>query len=324
MKLLFTGDLHFRGTSPRNRKDDYLTAAKAKMREVYKIAVEHNAKAIITPGDVFDRPEVSISVLLDVVNLLKESPVPIYTTIGNHDVFSYNLDTYERTSLHLLEMLVPQLKVYSENQMAIIGTNDADVAITFEPYSNKIDREGYGYSPYDKEANTVAIHVAHGLLLNHVPPFDRFTLVQEVKTDADIVLTGHCHTGYGIHKRSDGKVFCNPGALMRLAASQTEIERPIQVALIDIRSKEDFDITLVPLQCAKSGEEVLDRSKIEENAARAYAMEEFAALIQTNTSEKVMLNIPDIIEQIAKMENFDPQVIQEALKKIHEQREATQ
>lgn len=39
VKFLFVGDLHLRGTNPRNRIDDYKEVAKQKLKEVFKIAV---------------------------------------------------------------------------------------------------------------------------------------------------------------------------------------------------------------------------------------------------------------------------------------------
>ena len=86
VKFLFVGDLHLRGTNPRNRIDDYKEAAKQKLKEVFKIAVDNAVDAILQPGDIFDRPEVGIAVLLEFAEVLKESPVNIYCTLGNHDI----------------------------------------------------------------------------------------------------------------------------------------------------------------------------------------------------------------------------------------------
>lgn len=315
MKFLFVGDLHLRGTNPRNRIDDYKEAVKAKLREVFTLAKQHEVKAILCPGDIWDRPEVSIGVLVEFMNILRECPIDFYTCAGNHDIHGYNLDTYERTSLRLLTELVPKFRVFTESHVMVYP----DVAITFSPYSGMIDREGYGYDTHWKDEQ-LKIHIAHGMLLDHTPPFDRFTLIQDVKTTADLVLTGHDHHGFGIYRRADGKVFCNPGSLTRISASTGELERPIQVALIDVRDKQTFDIELLPLWSAKPGTEVLDRSKIEADQKRQYAMEEFAALIQTGSGEKVLLNIDDIVEAIAQKEALAPDVVKKTLEKIQEQR----
>ncbi|WP_371380868.1 exonuclease SbcCD subunit D [Sporomusa aerivorans] len=315
MKFLFVGDLHLRGTNPRNRTDDYKEAVKVKLQEVFSLAEKHEVKAILCPGDIWDRPEVSIGVLVEFMQVFRECPVDFYTCAGNHDIHGYNLDTYDRTSLRLLAELVPKFRVFSESQVMVYP----DVSITFSPYSGRMDREGHGYDTYWKDEH-LKIHIAHGMLLDHTPPFDRFTLIQDVKTTADLVLTGHDHHGFGIYRRSDGKVFCNPGSLTRISASTGEIERPIQVALIDVLDKQTFDIQLIPLQSAKPGSEVLDRSKIEAEKQRQYAMEEFAALIQTGSGEKVLLNINDIVESIAAKESLAPDVVRKTLEKIQEQR----
>lgn len=320
-KFLWTGDWHLRGTSPRNRKDDYAESVKQKLREIFELAQEQQVTSILAAGDTWDRPEVSTGVLLDFADVLTECPVPIYTTAGNHDIYGYNLSTYRRTSLALLERLVPNFHVINDPAQAVMF-KDAAVQITFTPYSGYIDRDGYGYSPEGIAAETdglFKIHVAHGMLLDHEPPFDRFTLVQEVATKADLVLTGHDHIGYGLFKRKDGKTFLNCGSLTRLSASVSEIERTIQIALITVEGAK-CDVKLIPLKSAKPGAEVLDRSHIEAEQKRQYAMESFSTLIETGTGEKVLVDIESIVEAIAKREQLAPEIVTLALNKINEQR----
>lgn len=321
IRFIYTGDWHLRGTNPRNRIDDYVAAVEEKFDEIYSLANKWECQAIIMPGDVWDRPEVSISVLLHFANKLKESPVEIYATPGNHDVYGYNVATYERSSLKLLELLVPQFHIVTDPQQSVLFDG---VQLTFSPFSSKMDINGYGYSPEGVAAvtldNKYRIHVAHGMLLDHKPPFDRYTDINDVHSDADMILTGHDHTGYGIYNRKDGKVFCNPGAIMRLAASHTEIERPIQVALITVDDGKG-SIELIPLKCAKPGDEVLDRSKIEAETARQYAMETFAAAIQTSVGDKIIIDINQIVETIAAQEGSAPHIVKAALEAIDAQRE---
>lgn len=327
MKFLYFGDPHIRGTSPQNRTDDYKTALIAKLREVFELARVHNVKAIIQPGDTFDRPEVSSGILLEFADVLAESPVPIYTTPGNHDLYSYNLDTFKRTSLAVLERLVPQLHVIQKPDKPTYfeeGEGGFGVQLTFTPYSSRIDIDGYGYSHEVENvpADVFTLHVAHGMLLDHEPPFDRFTLVQDVETNADLVLTGHDHTGYGVFQRRDGKTFANLGSLTRLSASRAEIERHIEVALIEIVVEDDMyvhSVSPIRLISANPGDEVLDRSKIEENAARKYAMDTFATLIQAN-GETVAVDVDAIITAIAKSEGINENVVKIALDKIAEMR----
>lgn len=325
IRLLYSGDWHLRGTSPRNRVDDYKDTVKLKLREVFGLATKWNCKAIIVPGDIWDRPEVTIGVLLEFVAILKESPVAIYTTPGNHDIYGYNLETYNRSSLRLLELLVPQFTVVTDptaRQRFIEG--DTKLEISFTPYSGKMDINGYGYNPEGQVENTSGvyrIHIAHAMLLDHTPPFDRFTLIHDAYTTADLVLTGHDHIGYGVYKRSDGKVFCNPGALMRIAASIGEVERKVQVAIIEVDAME-ANIKLIQLRSAKPGDQVLDRSRIAAEKERAYAMDTFSALMQSKTGNAILLDINTIVEAIAAQENTAPNIVKIALELIDEQRAA--
>lgn len=337
IRLLYFGDPHIRGANPRNRTDDYKLTLKTKLLEIFALAKLHKVDAIVQPGDTFHSPEVSSGVLLEFADLLSQSPVPIYTTPGNHDLYSYNLDTYGRTSLAVLERLVPQLVVARHPGDPFFLEKDGTVVqLTFTPYSSAMDRDGYGYSHDVGKVAMVpgapdpyGIHVAHGMLLDHSPPFDmRHTLIQDVKTNADMVLTGHDHTGYGIFRRFDGTIFCNPGSLTRMSASQAEIERPIQAALIEVDqvngvkyNRPQGEITLIKLESARPGEEVLDRSKIEAEAKRQYAMESFASLVQGANGETALLDVESIIESIAKLQDFEPEVVRLALEKIAKMRE---
>ena len=330
IRFIYTGDWHRRGTNPRNRIDDFVAAFNLKLYEIFDLAKKWDVSGIIIPGDVLDRPEVSIAVLLEFVEVLKKSPVQIFTAVGNHDIYGYNLSTYNRSSLKLLDMLVPQFHVVSDPQDVKVFTDGYNTAVemTFTPYSAKMDLNGYGYDPefndgsipIDKYSKGYKIHVAHGMLLDHKPPFDRYTLIQDVQTTADMVLTGHDHTGYGVYRRADGKVFCNPGALMRLSASVVEIERPIQVALITVDGT-DAGIELLPLTSAKPGDDVLDRSKIEAEKQRAYAMETFSALVEKKTGDRVLMDVNQIVEEIAKLEGAAPHIVKAALEVIDQQRE---
>lgn len=322
MRFLKVGDPHIRGANPRNRKDNYKEALRNKIQDIHQLAKDHQVEAILCMGDIFDKPEVSTGVLLEFADLLTESPVPWYTTPGNHDLYSYNLATYNRTSLNLLERLVPRFHVIKDPTQAQYFVGDeVEVAITFTPFTSQIDRDGYGYSQETQALPSEAfkIHVAHGMLLDHVPPFDRFTLVQDVQTNADLVLTGHDHTGYGVYRRADGKVFVNAGSITRLSASVAEIERPIQVGLIEVFPGKRCEVQLIPLPSAKEGHEVLDRSRIEAEKKRQYAMEGFAAAIQTSDGAAVV-DIESVMSQIAKQENIKPDIVKKALAKIHDAR----
>lgn len=330
LKFIFATDWHFRGTNPRNRIDNYRQAVKDKLAEIFQLAKEKQVDAIISGGDTFDSFQVSIGTLLDLADFIaREKPkgIPILTTFGQHDVQGYNIDSYYRTSLALLERLLPDFHVFKKPSKPDYWTDNegTKVQLTFTPYSRKVDVDGYGYSPEVPKSlqqdHTVSIHVTHGTLLDHEAPFDKFTLLDDVETTADLVLTGDYHPGYGTYWRQDSKIFCNPGSLVRKAATESNIERKIQVAYVEVKGQEIHTLDLIKLKNVKPGAEVLDRSKIEQEKQRQYAMEEFSALIEAEAGENVLLDINEIVERIGKLEEFEPEVVELALEKIDEQRE---
>jgi exonuclease SbcD len=334
INLLYVGDPHFRGTNPRNRKDDYKAAFMLKIQEIFDLAVKHHCKAIIFPGDLLDVHIISEGLKMELSNLftrqqvegvadfLNCSPVDIYTTIGNHELTGYNLATYENSSLRVLEALTPRLHVMLPDNPLLLSCPLTQV--TFTPYSGKMDVDGYGYSPeVPQKEGYFNIQVSHGMALDHEPPFPGYSVIQKIETTADLILTGHDHTGYGIYHRPDGKVFVNEGSLTRIKAADSEITRQIKVSLITVGEGPytgacgtKFGVKSIRLECQRPGAEVLDRSEIDAAQQREYAMEEFTALIKTSTGEKVTVNINQVIEQVAEKGAFAPDVVDLVLKKI--------
>jgi exonuclease SbcD len=97
VKLLATGDLHYRGTSPRARTDDFPAALERKLLEVFDLALRNGCLGIIIPGDIVDTPGIALPTLVELCLLLARSPCPIYTVPGNHDLWGGSPDTVDRT-----------------------------------------------------------------------------------------------------------------------------------------------------------------------------------------------------------------------------------
>lgn len=57
---------------------------------------------ILHGGDLFDRPDIAISVVSTFAKIFKEAPAPIYIVSGNHDIYGHNPDTLNRTVMGLL------------------------------------------------------------------------------------------------------------------------------------------------------------------------------------------------------------------------------
>lgn len=352
MKLLVTGDLHFRGTNPRGRIDNFQEAITDKLLEVFELGMKHKANGIIIPGDIFDSPHTSIPVLTDLARLLRiYTHPPIMTVAGNHDIIGGNQGTIPRTPYGLLE----GLDMIWDLQRYPWDTRDATgVVITGHGYDTETDREVSQYllptlvadkTDADEDSGdtgtgtpVVRIHVAHGMLLDRRPPFEmRHTLVSEVVAQEradkipDVLVCGHMHSGFGVltlEKPNGGNmVVVNPGALCRLSTHPEEMERTVQVCLLEINTKaprrqDRVKTKMIPLDSARPGHEVLSREHLEVRAERESRIAEFLGLL-AQEGEGRFLETREIVEDIGRRENLPKAVVKEALRRLEEARNKT-
>jgi DNA repair exonuclease SbcCD nuclease subunit len=191
-----------------------------------------------------------------------------------------------------------------------------------QPYHLDIDRRPR-HLDYCVEKDTesdLTIHLIHGMLLDRQQFPGDYTLIDDLgNSGADLVLSGHYHLGYGALQRGD-RHYVNPGALVRLSNHHREIERKVKVALIDLTGGA-VNCRLIPLQSAPPGEEVLDRTRVEEMETRVLAMESFTREVKEAT-ELRRWNVGQIISELAKAENLSEEVRLEALRRIAEAEES--
>lgn len=316
MKILYFADSHIRGTNPKNRMDDFGQTLENKLNELVEIVESQKIDYVIHGGDLFDRPDISISVASRYSKILKSIQVPIYIVSGNHDIFGHNPLTVNRTVLGLLNEL-DFLTIISEGQKIILEENGLKVQLTGQPYTFDIDtditRKGYILKERDEDIG-IAIHIVHGMLLDK--PFVKgipFTLLEDIKdTKADITLSGHYHSGFNTTE-IEGKYFINPGALVRITNSLREIDRKPQVVILDIG--ESIKIEYLKLQSALDGDLVLDRSQVEKHVFKSERLYEFKQTVDSALDFEKM-DINDVLIEVSFAEGLSNEVKSEALKRI--------
>lgn len=315
-KALIIGDLHWTGHQPVARTDNLRETLRAKLLECWALAKDHEVNAIIQTGDLTHTPHLTLPVLADLAALLMVAPAPVYTVSGNHDALSP--ETVGRTPFGFLRHL-DLIKDVAEDPLLIGSTPpvylsgrayDADVDSSPEWYAARVPDEARSFAP-----GVVHIHVTHGMLVDHPRP-SRHTLLRDlerVEHLPDVLVTGHDHLGYGIKRV--GRTLCiNPGALVRLTAAVEEMERPVQVALMEIHQGK-IEARLIPLESARPGREVLSREHLEAQAALEARREEFLELLAAETQEQV-LSLEEMIRDIARRERIPAEVRDSALELI--------
>lgn len=266
-------------------------------------------------GDIFDRPDISPSLVRDLILLISKYSLPIYAVAGNHDIYGQNPLTLNRTMLGLLDG-ADVIRLLRPGEKLFFKENNKKIQITGQHYFYGIDAD-YGKKSYmvkkDPDVD-IAIHMVHGMLLEK-PFFEgmAYTLIDEIlKTEADVTLSGHYHTGFNT-KYIDKKYFINPGSLVRINNSLNEFLRMPKVIILNL--EDEINIEEIHLTNALPGEDVLDRSRVEALSFREKKLSEFIQSVYS-TGQYDTFDINRILEQISTQQNLRNEVIKEALKRI--------
>jgi exonuclease SbcD len=332
-KLTFiqTNDVHFKLVNPIGRTDVYYEAIGAKLFEIFEMARELRADGILIAGDIVDSPGVGNDAIRTLSKILRQSPCLIYTIAGQHDEWGHNPESLKRTPYGIFVDGLDVIRNVADEPIAI-ECGMVDLIISGRDYDHEADiAEDYYEPDYDSfpeyafkgSKGSVIIHLAHGTVLTEAPPmYDRYTLVSDIKTSADVICVGDYHTGIGVQRLNNDKqtFVINPGALARVKATEEEINRTVQVAVIDVYEDRSIEARLVPLESAMPGEKVLSREHIEAEQSKNEMMDQFIGMLAAEGDFK-MLTEEDMLEEMAARENIPEAVKMEALKRIAEARE---
>lgn len=314
MRFLFLTDDHKRGTTPANRKDNFPATLAAKLREVLEIAQKYRVDYVLHGGDFFDVPTPALSVCAEFLQIYQQFPVPVFVVPGNHDLFGHNAETLPRTMLGFAACL--GIVCLLGKQPVYLEKDGIRVQLTGQGFHFDIDRRDPREDYVVQKKNCdYAIHVVHGMLLERAAfPGAAYTLVEQIwETEADFTLAGHYHLGLP-DVQKDGKFFLNPGALARLSNHPDEMRRPVQVILIDLSGNRP-SYEKIRLQSAPPGEEVLDRSRLEDAVFREQRLVSYISEVKSAASYR-RADVRLLVEEIAKAEKLEQRVRDEALRRI--------
>jgi len=259
LRALFVTDTHNRGSSPSGRKDNFPQTILAKQRWVVELAAELAVDAVLHGGDHFDSYDVGhgmVNAVLQIYRPLTAAHTPLIGTFGSHDIHGYQEATLQRSALGSL-MASETAIILRRGESIRVGD---DIRITSIPHSPGLDGGRGRYFIDHEDDAAYDIVLAHGTLVEHSLPdgFDH-TLLEEADVNADLVLSGDYHPGYGVYTRGDGVVFCNPGSLARLKGTKDSRSRIPSVAYIEIYGRDIAPrIDIVKCPVAVPGSDLFD------------------------------------------------------------------
>ncbi|MFP7284870.1 metallophosphoesterase [Shouchella clausii] len=314
--FLYFTDTHIRGTAPKNRLDAFPETMKRKLTEIMAIANREQVDVLLHGGDVFDRPDLSPSTVGQFAQIFREAPAPIYTIAGNHDTFGHNPETVSRTMLGLLDAF-GIMKLVHPGKPILIEKAGVRVQVSGQPYHYELDQRDpkLDYYPINETEADTMIHLVHSMLVEKaLPDGIPHTLIDHIwETSADVILTGHYHTGFGI-KEQNGKFICNPGAVARINNHWTEVERLPKV-IIGTVTKEGITLREETLTVAQKGIDVLDRAYVEKASHQEEKLHAFVQQVREQADFQT-LQMSEIIRELASMQGVEDKVKQEALRRM--------
>jgi len=256
-KVMFVGDIHLMDKQPKNRLDDYSLAIRTKLIECFTVAEEKKVDAVVLLGDLFEVYEVgpllrnqTLDILKGVPNGNKPWPFPIYVCVGNHDLDSSS--NLEKTALGTLISAGYLIK----------NDYEPSLGISFAHYHPSLDRD---IKAGHLTTSSAIIWVCHASISNKLDRFGEYTFLFEdtpLHPNTSLVISGHIHHEMK-QTRSDGKRFINPGAISRYSASRDNLEKEIEILILDYTlDGEIINEEYIKLESAKPASEVFKLDEI--------------------------------------------------------------
>lgn len=277
MRICVIGDIHFKSKNPINRQGSYLEDLVEKLLQVFKVCDEYECDYIVCPGDIFDYPVMAQSTLFTAYQVFAKSPCPIVTVPGNHDIFGYNLASWETSVLKILKIMLQNKLIVLGNEHAHIN-QDKKVMFFGQGFNSMLDTDPtYGYTvPHSNlerlQGTYKTVNIVHGMLVEGPRPF-LHTLVSEINPNVDLLVTGHDHGGFGVIKKGS-KLIINPGSLIR--SSISEADRYPACVVVDM---DEMDYEVFQL---KRNKDAFNKDDYDEKKRREEVLETFSTLADLN------------------------------------------
>jgi DNA repair exonuclease SbcCD nuclease subunit len=311
MKILFFTDLHYRGNNPCSRIDDYPKTLQNKLQEIGQLIRNNKIAAVLNGGDLFHSPCPSLSLVNEIMGIFKSWNASIFSVLGSHEIIGYNYDTLYRTALGVLETSGVTCILNKEKGTIVGESLGRNVVVKGAHHSYNLDSNPKNYFVKKDNPSDVLIEVAHGMVVDKLF-FDEYTLIKDIKTEADIFLSAHFHPGWEPQKINN-TLFINPGSLGRVE----NIERKWLPSVVILDIEKDIDYEIVPLKCAEPSEKVF-KNATKLGSEMSGRILEFMKTLSERTGNLERQDVKSLVLKIAKEESVDEEIVKEAINIIDE------
>lgn len=314
MKILHITDSHGTVKGPESRKDIYYITFLRKLYELGYVVKKEKIDMVIHTGDLFHTARVSDKFAGQVSEMIKSWQVPVYVVPGNHDIEGYTTDTIDQTKLGLLSKAGVIQLLDRDNPITITANQDGEeytVAISGQEYYAHIDEgnmQDFEMQQDEADFNILAIHGYIADTPQH--PNIKCTMVGDIVTDADVILTGHYHRQFEWNG-PDVDIY-NPGSMMRVEQTDYNKTHMPQYGILDIHlvpsGAVGYNYTFHEFKIAQPSTTVFDYNSKYKAKAASITLEGFKTSIantMNQMSTSAVTNIIDIINNICANTNVD-------------------
>ena len=304
-KFVYITDTHIKGTNIKTRTDNYSEAILGKIAFVIGYCKKKKVTKLIHGGDLFDNPNISDYIAGVVSSMFtmayRDFGLELYYIAGNHDITGKNFTTHVNGKL-------AQFKNYEWFHF-VAGDKPVEFKDAYlSGYHFDYDKEWethFDMPKYEYKKGKLKILVLHimatgdkrDLVIDGKPVLISY---KSIVTDANLVLAGHFHPGFGIKKTNvleHVTTIANPGSLAR--TNSFVAKETVGPALIyfEVDKGALSEIRMVPVPHAKhvfNNIEVYDRYEVGSNHSKF-----IKNLREFKNSEMINADIEMLIRTIA-------------------------
>lgn len=261
INLVWRTDVHMADRGPSSRRDNWTETVLDKLQQVYDIAKEVGAVAVLDGGDFFDvkSPARNTHELVrQCIDHHAAYDIPTFVTPGNHDAVYGDYSFLPQQPLGVMYSSGAFKRLYDEHEAVFTDKSGQKVRVIGIPYHGKT----YDLAKFRsivKGDEDVLICVAHVLASEKGGTmFEAEDVIQYASlldTAPDLYCFGHWHKDQGVTVL-EGKTFVNIGSLTRGSLSQDNVQRRPACAVISCeRGRVSVDVRRLNV---KPPEEVFD------------------------------------------------------------------
>jgi len=315
-KILVIGDVHASDKAPAKRTDTYRGDILEKLREIVLISKEEKVDGLLFMGDIFDAKQpkqVSHKLVIDLLEILKETKAPCWIVCGNHDITEGRLESLYKQPLKVLG--THETITILEWEPLVLE----DIVIYPIPGVPNVTVEDYYIKDFkeDKKWHIIASHQSvvpnkneEMEILRNKPFIHDSQEIADI-TQAQIILYGHQHRHDGIYRRSN-KLFSNLGSICRGTIGNEDLNKKPSVLVLELTDK--VNAKIIQLKNVKPKEEVFHIEEHFEAKAHKEDIDEAIKRLQDTRLEK--FSIETVINDIELREDVDQPVKDKAFKFI--------